>query len=79
MSSLLFIKKLNSSYRFLSFIFLFILVAGFQNCYLDYSGESQASQSSTRSEKGSISTISTEVSGTGSSLSGNRVFYKYKS
>ena len=64
-----FIKTFNSVYKYLSFIFLFILVSGFQNCYPDYSGESQASQSVDRD---SISTISTEVSGTGSSLSGNR-------
>ena len=64
-----FIKKFNSVYKHLSFIFLFILVTGFQNCYLDYSGESQASQSVDRD---SISTISTEISGTGSSLSANR-------
>ena len=72
MSSLLFIKKLNSSYRFLSFIFLFILVAGFQNCYMDFSGETQASQSSTSSEKGFINTISTDVSGAGSNLGGGK-------
>ena len=64
-----FIKKFNSVYKYLSFIFLFILVSGFQNCYPDYSGKSQASQSVSRD---SISTIPTEVSGTGSSLSGNR-------
>ena len=56
----LFIKKLDSSYRFLSLLLLLTFVASFQNCYFDYS-EGQSTQKSQHSLEGIISAhLSTE-------------------
>ena len=66
-------KKLNSSFRFLpTMLLLTFIMTGFQNCYMDFSGETQASQNSTSSDRGFINTISTDVSGSGSSLAGDK-------
>ena len=60
-------KKANLSYRFLPTAFLLALtLTGFQNCYMDFSGEGQANQNS---EGSFTNTISTDVSGSGSMLS----------
>ena len=63
-------KKLNSSFRFLPTAFLLAFTcASFQNCYMDFSGEGQASHSSERSF---INSISADVSGSGSNLDGDK-------
>ena len=64
-------KKLNSKFRFVPIILLLTLILpGFQNCYMDFSGGTRASQSVEKRDY--ISSISAEVSGEGSRLSGDR-------
>ena len=70
MNNLLFARALNVSYRFLlTALFFTLTCASFQNCYLDFSGEGQASQSSERSF---INSISADVSGSGNKLDGDK-------